>query len=263
MNTLIIHIHILFFHFVTGASSNSIADSLYVHHYYETAYIEYTRGFYFHPEQQQNTEKRLSYARTLLKTRPYLGIVELNAVVAEFPDLAPKAKSTIAQLYLESGYYTHAAELYQNLNDTKGLGFTYLVSNDLEEARRCFHDAGYAAIESDIDMYIRQPKKSLRTASMLSLVCPGAGEIYAGNVTLGIRDFILNAGTIFLLYNAVRQKKYVDALLIFNFLFNRFYTGSIYNAQKTAISTNERKQQEWLGYMKSTYFQEYTPLPSD
>ena len=42
---------------------------------------------------------------------------------------------------------------------------------------------------------------------------------------------------------AIKKKKYVDAVLIFNFLLQRFYLGSLYNARKSVETTNKRNRQ--------------------
>ncbi len=136
------------------------------------------------------------------------------------------------------------------------LGFTYLLDDKLFSARDLFITTGDYEISNEINAYISQPQKSMRTATLLSLVCPGAGDVYAGNIKLGIMDFLLNFGSGYLMYNAIKQKKYVDAILVFNFLFQRFYLGSIHNAQKSVEQRNREHRQKWLKHMQNKHFQD-------
>jgi hypothetical protein len=109
-----------------------------------------------------------------------------------------------------------------------------------------FQEEGNTEIVTLIDDYLQDPGKSEKTAVILSLFLPGAGEAYAGNFLNGLRSFLMNLGSGYLVYNALSQQKYVDATLVFVFLLNRFYLGSIYNAQISVIEHNKEKRREWL-----------------
>jgi tetratricopeptide (TPR) repeat protein len=81
--------------------------------------------------------------------------------------------------------------------------------------------------------------KSTRTAEMLSIFIPGAGQAYSGNWRDGLNAFLLNGLLIGFTANAVYKKDYNDALLIFILLSSRYYTGNIYHAGKNAEKYNE------------------------
>lgn len=237
-------------------SQFALADSLYNHHHYDLAYIEYKRTFFFYPELESNLQKRIKYAISLFHSDQYRDIREFHSMFDDIPDLDPQFKVQMARCYLDSGYYYEASELLVQTNEKKLLGFTYLLDNRPYSAREVFASIEDKVIVDQINSYLCKPKKSLRTAVLLSLVCPGAGEIYAGNARLGIQDFLLNLGSGYLIYNAVKQKKYIDAVLVFSLLFNRFYLGSIQNAQESAAKTNEKSRQTWLSQMKNKYFED-------
>lgn len=184
------------------------------------------------------------------------GIQELNAMVNDFPDLDPEIKIEMAKSYINTGNYYQASDLLLQTDQKRLLGFTYILDNKLARACNLFIAIDNYEIANDISVYINQSKKSPGTATLLSLICPGAGQIYAGNSALGIKDFLLNIGSGYLFYDAMKKKNYVDAALIFNLLFQRFYFGSVANAQKTAIETNQRNRQIWLKYMQNQYFQD-------
>jgi len=236
-------------------SQFSLADSLYAHKHFDIAYIEYERAFFFYPELESNPQKRVKYAISLFHSNQYKGIREFHNIFNDLLDLDPKFKAEMAMCYLDSGYYYEASELLVYTNEKKLLGFTYLLDNRPYSAREVFVSIEDKVIVDQINSYLCKPKKSLKTAALLSLVCPGAGEIYAGNARLGIQDFLLNLGSGYLIYNAVRQKKYIDAVLVFSLLFNRFYLGSIQNAQISAAKTNEKLRQTWLNQMENKYFE--------
>ena len=237
-------------------SQFSLADSLFAKNHYDLAQIEYKREFFFYPELKTNQEKRLNFGISLIKSDDLKGLREFNNIINDFPDLEPEVKIKMAKCYLDLGDFYQACDLLNQTDEKKLLGFTYLLDDKLFSARDLFITTGDYEISNEINAYISQPQKSMRTATLLSLVCPGAGDVYAGNIKLGIMDFLLNFGSGYLMYNAIRQKKYVDAILVFNFLFQRFYLGSIHNAQKSVEQRNREHRQKWLKHMQNKHFQD-------
>ena len=237
-------------------SQFSLADSLFAKNHYDLARIEYKREFFFYPELKTNQEKRLKFGISLIKSDDLKGLREFNNIINDFPDLEPEVKIKMAKCYLDLGDFYQACDLLNQTDEKKLLGFTYLLDDKLFSARDLFITTGDYEISNEINAYISQPQKSMRTATLLSLVCPGAGDVYAGNIKLGIMDFLLNFGSGYLMYNAIKQKKYVDAILVFNFLFQRFYLGSIHNAQKSVEQRNREHRQKWLKHMQNKHFQD-------
>ncbi|MEE8596250.1 MAG: hypothetical protein V3T09_00385 [bacterium] len=237
-------------------SQFSLADSLFAKNHYDLARIEYKREFFFYPELKTNQEKRLNFGISLIKSDDLKGLREFNNIINDFSDLEPEVKIKMAKCYLDLGDFYQACDLLNQTDEKKLLGFTYLLDDKLFSARDLFITTGDYEISNEINAYISQPQKSMKTATLLSLVCPGAGDVYAGNIKLGIMDFLLNFGSGYLMYNAIKQKKYVDAILVFNFLFQRFYLGSIHNAQKSVEQRNREHRQKWLKHMQNKHFQD-------
>jgi hypothetical protein len=232
----------------------TLADSLYVHGYYEEARIEYMRAFFLHPELKQEIGPRLRYAISLTQLDEVEGVEELNSIVSDFTDLSVDVKAEIARQYIHLVRNYLAINLLHDTEEKELLGLAYLLDDQMVNARNTFLESGDHELAGEIDDYIQSPRKSEKTAVLLSLLLPGAGQTYAGNPGQGFRDFTLNLGSAYLLYNAIRQHKYVDACLVFFFLLNRFYLGSLHNAQQAAISHNEKLRQEWLDAILKNYF---------
>jgi len=237
-------------------SQSNLAESLYSNSYYGLTTIEYKRLFYFYPQLYTDKNLRLHYATSLLKCNSIKGIAEFQKIAEDFPDIGPRTKLTMAKYYIRVEYYSEAANILSETDEKKLLGYVYLLNNNLYDARNNFDLIGEYGLVGEINNYLKKPKKSITTATLLSFVCPGAGEIYAGNIKSGVIDFLLNFGTGFLFYNAVKEKRYIDAGLIFGFLFNRFYIGSMRNAQKFAYEWNEENRKEWLENLKNKYLRE-------
>ena len=239
---------------LTLLSQLTLADSLYIHGYYEEARIEYLRAFLFHPEFKQEIGARLRYAISLCRYDEAKGVEELNNIVNDFPDLPVEVKAEIARQYSQLNRYYLAISLLYNTEEIELLGLAYILDDQIMNARNTFLENGNYELAGEIDQYIQGPRKSEKTAVLLSLIMPGAGQTYAGDPGQGFRDFTLNLGSAYLLYNAIRQHKYVDACLVFFFLINRFYLGSLHNAQRSAIRYNEKLRQEWLDAILKNYF---------
>jgi len=232
----------------------SLAESLYTHGYYDLAVTEYKRLFFFNPELRDNRDAYFSYCISLIKTNQDKGVQELDYLLVDFPELAPKIKVIKAKYYISQGNYYWASEILKDTQENTLLGYTYILGNNLPGARDIFIDDGNYELAKEIDNFIKKEKKSAGKAMLFSMLVPGTGEVYAGNIKLGIIDFFLNFGSGYLLYNALREKKYVDMGLIFSFLLNRFYLGSIHNAQHSAEEWNKRRREEWLKKIAARYF---------
>jgi hypothetical protein len=236
-------------------SQLQLADSLYAHGYFEEARVEYLRAFFFYPELRQDPEARMRYAFSLLNIDASKGIAELQALIDECPELPDSIQVQIARESIRRGWYYLAINLLEDTERKRLLGLAYLMDGQFTNAIAAFAENGDHETASLIQEHLQHPEKSERTALLLSLIMPGAGEMYAGNYWLGFKDFLLNLGSGCLFYNALRQQKYVDAVLVFTFLLNRFYQGSLSNAQKAVIEHNEKKRQEWQNIILQTHYE--------
>jgi len=234
-----------------------LADSLYANGCYDLARVEYERVFFCDSAFFADSSRpRLNLAYCRLETDDFGAREALDSLARIWPELKPQILAFLARYYLKAGNYAAADEYASAAGEAKLTGYARLKDERLTEARDAFSEAREDGLAGAIDDFKARPRKSAFTASILSFLCPGSGELYAGNVRLGITDFLLNAGSGFLLYNALRQKQYVDAGLVLSFLINRFYFGSIRNAQRSAEQYNERKYRRWLEGIEKEYFQD-------
>ncbi|MEO0180510.1 MAG: hypothetical protein ABIM74_08155 [candidate division WOR-3 bacterium] len=92
---------------------------------------------------------------------------------------------------------------------------------------------------------------SPQSAARLSCL-PGLGHIYTDEPVKGLWAMALNAGIIgFIGYSVykgitVHRSYYMDALLAYNFFFNRFYTGAGASAARSARHKNHKLLEDWL-----------------
>ena len=89
------------------------------------------------------------------------------------------------------------------------------------------------------------------SAARLSCL-PGLGHFYVDEPLRGIWALAVNAGVLgFIGYSIYRgytldRSYYMDALLVYNFFFNRFYTGAGASAERAAREKNEKLLDAWL-----------------
>lgn len=245
--------------FLVFCAQLALADSLFAHGHYDAARIEYERGFFFHPELKQEVGPRLNHAVARLAVDEAAGIAALSRLIDDFPALPAAAMREIARQYLRRGRYYLAIGLLRDTDEWPLLGLACLLDGQLNRARDVFQDNGAAEMAAGIDDFLRQPKRSERTALLLSLFLPGAGQIYAANFRAGLMDLSVNAAAGYFLANALKQQKYVDAGLVFFFLVNRFYLGALNNAQQAAREYNARQWRAWQQTFIDSYFEGLKP----
>ena len=92
-----------------------------------------------------------------------------------------------------------------------------------------------------------QPK----TARILSIILPGAGQLYCGEYKAAINSFLLTAGLALLAVNTAINYTFVDAAVSVLPWFQRYYQGGFENAGKATIIKKERKIKEQYQHVLS------------
>jgi len=236
----------------------SLADRLYDAHYYEEAELEYRRTLFYHCSDTLKAHclERLSLCLEH-NEKPEPAIAKVKELIESNTPNREEATLLLTRLYVRHGYYSLARLEIENLvnatrrDSIKTLarrlsGINNIFREKYESAAAAFIEVGDTARARNIDSFAQRPKKSVLGAMLFSSIIPGTGSLYAGNYRLAAIDFAMNAGSAFLLYNAIRKKKTFDAVLVVSFLSARFYTGARNNAASSALDYNEQRRRAWL-----------------
>ncbi|MCX7030301.1 MAG: tetratricopeptide repeat protein [Spirochaetes bacterium] len=131
--------------------------------------------------------------------------------------------------------------------DALFLGVLYVLSDRPEEADRelrtyvaLLDEPRRAAIEAVLERSRHAPRRSPRTARLLSTLLPGLGQVYAGDALDGLNSLLVNGASVALIVGAILAERYAEAGLVFSYLFQRYYAGGRSNADKLAIERNEQ-----------------------
>ncbi|MEO0108381.1 MAG: hypothetical protein ABIK62_04335 [candidate division WOR-3 bacterium] len=121
-----------------------------------------------------------------------------------------------------------------------------LAALDLHEfkfaqAEQHFARAGDSARARACARFSGLPQRDPELASMMSGFIPGLGEVYAGDVKVGIRSFAANALVFGAVLYSLAGRHYVDAALLVTVLGGRFYFGSQQQARDLAEESNRRQ----------------------
>jgi hypothetical protein len=83
-------------------------------------------------------------------------------------------------------------------------------------------------------------RPSPKIAYWMSVVIPGSGQLYAGDIKNGMNSFVLSIGLAILTYNIAVSKSILDALITAFPWWQRYHIGG-YNAAKR-IAINKRQE---------------------
>ena len=167
-------------------------------------------------DSESKSEYQLELAVTLIATQNYdLAQLELIKVMLRDPSVQRHRRA----LFLQA--------------------VTYIYQFRWEAAREVLRS--YTADERlDVlfDSALKMPQKSVRVASILSKIIPGAGHVYAGDWRGGLNAIVLNGAFGFLAVDAVLDGHYTDAALWVGIVFLRYYRGNTFRAEKAVAQFN-------------------------
>ncbi|UBM57417.1 hypothetical protein LAG90_11360 [Marinilongibacter aquaticus] len=81
-----------------------------------------------------------------------------------------------------------------------------------------------------------------KTAKTLSIILPGLGQLYAGDIKNGINSFLLTGGLLYLGIHSAIQTSIVDATVSVVPWFQRYYMGGFKKAEKIAEATIKERR---------------------
>lgn len=250
----------------------ALADTLYALGEFDAAALEYKRLIYYASQSQDTSPfsdtlpgspQRLE--ETMWNIKLALSLYrngELNEADSILYSLeGPMVRMVRAVLLIEEGNpYLAALAIDSATLEAFGVqayrlrGWAYFQANDFWNAARQFGAAGDASLDSVVGELSSIRLKNPRTARWLSLI-PGLGEAYAGKLLFGLWALTVNTGDTYLIVNALLEQRYLDALLLYTFLWQRFYAGSMSNASRFAHEWNERKLAEAMNPIREEFGQ--------
>lgn len=238
-----------------------LADSLYAHGEYDAAALEYKRLIYYAKAQDTSGSPK-SYEETFWGTKLALALYrngeknESDSILYSLD--GPGVRMVRAVLLMEEGNGFLAARQVDSATCAafgapayRLRGWAYLEEHDFERAAGEFRKAGedsLATLVQGLKIRLKNPV----TARWLSLI-PGLGETYAGRPLFGLWVFLVNAGDTYLVISNILARRYVDAVLAYSFLWQRFYTGSMANADRFARNWNTRAYKNALDPVRSGF----------
>lgn len=132
-------------------------------------------------------------------------------------------------------------------------GWAYIFADDWKNAADTFvkieltHDLKQFANKIDDKLY------SVSFAKTISYIIPGAGQFYTGEYLSGLLSLGWNVLWGYLTIKAFIDERIFDGIIIANFLWLRFYRGSLQNAEKFAEEKNLIISNEGLQYLQYEY----------
>jgi len=132
-------------------------------------------------------------------------------------------------------------------------GWNYLFHDDWEKAVETLGKIDSAATLKNICEEVQKKKYSVSFAKGLSVVLPGAGQIYTGNYVSGVLSLGWNVLLGYLTVQAFSADRAFDGMAIGTLLWLRFYNGNLSNAEKFAVEKNELIKNETLDYLQKNY----------
>lgn len=158
--------------------------------------------------------------------------------------------------FKQDDYYSALSELLDlkepgtgYLKDKKDLymGICYFGLNDYEKSREYFSAVldpdGIAELHNLFHSYESYSRKYRPgKVELLSILLPGLGQIYTGEILSGINSFVLITGiTIYAMITAVNYTL-IDGLLVLSSWFYRYYSGGFTNAHDSAVRKIEKEK---------------------
>lgn len=80
-----------------------------------------------------------------------------------------------------------------------------------------------------------------KTARLLSIILPGSGQLYCGDIKGAINSLALTTGLVLLYINTAANYSFIDAAISVLPWFQRYYQGGYQNAAKAALKRRQKR----------------------
>ena len=250
------------------------AEQLFESGDYQAARLAYKRLLFYHPDTEFGDIADYRIARTYYyqnqSTRAAALFREFSTIHPNSP-LRFQSQLMVGQLHFDAGAYSLARsslfELLHTSTDPEVVaaahylrGWCYIHTTDWNKAISEWRqvDTSHTSIPRGetvhelADMLLEEtplPSKSPQLAGWLSTVIPGSGQFYAGKVKEGLLAAALNGTFIYLVADAIRDRRYVDSAGLF-LVGWQFYWGNRTHARQFATEYNEHREQELIEMLK-------------
>lgn len=215
------------------------ADSLWMEGDYYNAITEFKRAVYLNEETERALWKiGLGYE----KMKKYRFAAKYFGELAFTLDTLP-VKHHLAYNLIEMGRYHEAKLVVGHEDDSLSLIIEAVcegLSGNFERADSMLGVLNIKTPSLPVDEILRYP----------SYIAPGFGFFLLGDYKRGTLSLFFTSATGYLTYYFLKKKRYLEAAIVFNTLFLRFYTGNIHNA----LYTKKRRKKEFYRTLLREYF---------
>jgi hypothetical protein len=133
------------------------------------------------------------------------------------------------------------------------IGWNFIFSDEWEKAFEIFNENYLDTALANLCKSVEEEKFSVDFAKYGSYIIPGFGQFYTGEYLSGTLSLGWNILFGYLTINAFVEDRIFDGIVIGNFLWLRFYSGNIQNAEKFAIQKNLQISNSALYYLQYQY----------
>ena len=133
------------------------------------------------------------------------------------------------------------------------IGWNYIFSDEWEKAFEVFNENRLDTTLAELCKTVDDEMYSVNFSKYSSYLIPGLGQFYTGEYVSGTLSLGWNILFGYLTINAFVEDRVFDGIIIGNFLWLRFYSGNIQNAEKFAIQKNLQISNKALDYLQYQY----------
>jgi hypothetical protein len=130
------------------------------------------------------------------------------------------------------------------------IGWNYIFSDEWEKAYEIFSEGNIDTTLADFCKSIDEEMYNKDFAKYSSYLFPGMGQFYTGEYVSGVLSLGWNVLFGYLTINAFAEDRIFDGIVVGNFLWLRFYSGNIQNAEKFAVQNNLLISNKALDYLQ-------------
>jgi len=264
LNILLLVLACLFSTATLGAESpeTGLADYYYAHGMYAEAVTEYLRYIFFNPGSGGLDTVYSKIALCYAELEEWRKAERsLGKAIESAADDEQKREYTfsLVEIFIAQKSYKRALSLLSELlersadrNTTQRIlflrGVVYIYLYDWPKAADCIGryvndsqtmpEERKAKIYKLLDTARHLPYRSKDIALFLSIILPGAGQAYAGDAGQALNALLVNGAAGALTVYTALDGYYLDAGILFLFVFYRYYQGNLYHAQRLVREYN-------------------------